>query len=145
MGKIAKKELEALSAAVEYFENEGLPLAVSLRSLLEKFNSKAKDAAEEGVLAPAKVENLLVMYSSGKVVPVIAARSLFWIKQYQVWKQLGPTPEQVETVARWLARQGWLSPMTIDNVAYKWPSYLARALAEKPVTVASRKEFTGED
>lgn len=145
MSRIAKKELEALASAVEYFEAEGIPLADSLRSLLDKFNIKAKDTDDPNCLSPAKVENALVKFSNGKVVPVVAARSIFWIKQYQVWKQMGPTLEQVETVAKWLARQGWLSPMTIDGVAYKWPSYLARAQAEKPVTVASRKEFTGED
>lgn len=149
MNKIAKKELEALASAVEYFEAEGIPLADSLRSLLDKFNTKAKDTDDPNCLSPAKVENALVKFSNGKVVPVVAARSIFWIKQYQVWKQLAPTVDQVETVARWFGRQGWLSPMTIDQVGYKWTSYLARAMADpagnKPQGTNSRKEFTGED
>src|SRR5258708_1169910 len=105
--RVSKKEIEALSAATRYFEQEGLPLFVSLQSLLDKINSKAKERDEPGGLSPAKIENCLVMYSAGKVVPVTAARSIFWIKQYQAWKGLGPTIEQVETVAKWLARQGW--------------------------------------
>lgn len=142
---MAKKEIEALSAAVEFFEQEGLPLSVSLKSLLAKLDAKAKQASDGTGLAPAKIENILVQFSSGKVVPVIAARDIFWIKQYQVWKKYEPTEEQVETVARWLGRQHWLSPLTIDQVSYKWPSYLGRASAEKPIQEASgRKEFTGE-
>lgn len=149
MGRIAKKEMEALSAAVEYFEQEGLPLFLPLKSLLEKLDGKAKDVDSDGVLPVAKIENCLVMYSSGKVVPVTAARNIFWIKQYQAWKALRPTLEQVEVVARWLGNQGWMSPTTIDQVVYKWPSYLARASATKlgsvcPSGTIARKEFTGE-
>lgn len=146
MARVAKKELEALSSAVEYFEQEGLPLFLPLKSLLEKLDSKAKDTSESGP-SPAQIENCLVMYSSGKVVPVTAARNIFWIKQYSQWKALGVKMEQVETVARWLGKQGWMSPMTIDQVAWKWPSYLARASATSEASSAntgSRKEFTGE-
>lgn len=144
--KVAKKEIEALSAAVEYFEREGMPLFVALKSLLGKIDAKAKDTGEEGVLVPAKIENCLVMYSAGKVVPMVSARNIFWIKQYQQWKALAPTIEQVELVARWLSRQHWLSPTTIDRVAYQWPSYLARATAEgKPsVSTGTRVEFVPE-
>lgn len=148
MTRIAKKEIEALSAAVEYFEQEGLPLSLSLKSLLNKLDAKAKDTGEPGTPTPAQIENCLVMYSSGKVVPMVAARNIFWIKQYQQWKSLAPTIEQVELVARWLARQGWMSPTTIDRVAYQWPSYLARATAESRTVSANsgsgRKEFQGE-
>lgn len=123
-----------------------MPLFVALRSLLGKLDSSAKEAPDSTGLSPAKIENCLVMYSSGKVVPMVAARNIFWIKQYQQWRSLGPTLEQVEVVARWLGRQGWMSPTTIDQVAWKWPSYLARATAEKApnVQVVARKEFTGE-
>ena len=146
MTRVAKKEIEALSAAVEFFEQEGMPLSVSLKSLLNKLDAKAKETDDGTGLSPAEIENCLVMYSAGKVVPMVAARNIFWIKQYQQWKSLGPTIEQVELVARWLARQGWMSPTTIDRVAYQWPSFLARATAEgKPVvSTGSRKEFTGE-
>lgn len=145
--RVTKKQTEALAAAVDYFEQEGLPLAVSLRSLLEAIDAKAKTVDDEKGLSPAKIENALVMYSAGKVVPVVAARNVFWIKQYQAWKALGPTIEQVESVARWLGRQGWMSPTTIDRVVYQWPSYLARATTENRTQVqaqAVRKEFTGE-
>lgn len=148
MTRVAKKEIEALSAAVEYFEREGMPLFVALKSLLGKIDAKAKDADDGSYLAPAKIENCLVMYSDGKVVPMIAARNIFWIKQHQQWKSLGPSIEQVELVAKWLSRQHWLSPTTIDRVAYQWPSYLARATAESRLSTGSqgstRKEFTGE-
>lgn len=148
MTRVSKKEIEALSSAVEYFEQEGLPLSVGLKSLLDKLDAKAKDTSEAGP-SPAQIENCLVMYSSGKVVPMVAARNIFWIKQYQQWKSLGASLEQVETVSRWLGRQGWMAPTTIDQVAWKWPSYLARATAEKApnvqnVKLVARKEFTGE-
>lgn len=145
MARVTKKEIEALSSAVEYFEQEGLPLSVGLKSLLGKLDSKAKEATDDKGLSPAKIENCLVMYSAGKVVPVTAAREVYWIKQYQQWKQLNPTIEQLEVVARWLGKQQWLAPTTIDQVVWKWPSYLARASAEaKPQTAGARKEFTGE-
>jgi hypothetical protein len=142
--RLAKKEIEALSSAVEFFEQEGMPLFLPLRSLLQKLDSKAKHV-EDGGMSAAKIENILVMYSGGKIVPTVGARDIFWIKQYSAWKPLAPTIEQLELVARWLGKQHWLSPMTFDQVVYKWPSYLGRASAEKPVQVASsRKEFTGE-
>lgn len=149
MTRVAKKEIEALSAAVDYFEREGLPLSVALKSLLNKLDSKAKDLSEDPKgLSPAKIENCLVMYSDGIVVPMVATRDIFWIKQYQQWKSLSPTIEQVETVAKWLGRQRWMSPTTIDQIAWKWPSYLARASAEvhkAPVLgTSTRKEFDGE-
>lgn len=143
--RIAKAELEALTAAASYFEEEGLPIAKSLKSLLAKFNSKAKDATEGG-LAPSKIEFVLVEFSAGKVVPVVAARDLFWIRQYQTWKQLQPTETQVQVVAKWLATQSWMSPMTIDQVARQWPSFLARSAAGTKVFASqARKEFTGEE
>lgn len=151
MVKIAKKEIEALSAAVDYFEREGLPLSVSLRSLLGKIDAKAKTSEDEKGLSPAKIENCLVMYSAGKVVSITGARNIFWIKQYQQWKALGPTIEQVETVAKWLARQNWMSTasLTIDQVAFKWPSFLAKATHDaaeraKYPSQGTRKEFEGE-
>lgn len=138
--------MEALRAAADFFENEGLPLFKPLRSLLSKFDAKAKVAADEGCMTPAQIENLLVMYSSDKVVPITAARDIFWIKQYSTWKVMAPKPEQVELVARWLGRQAWLSAVTIDQVAYKWPQYLAKATAEgKAQTQVQHAEFTGED
>jgi hypothetical protein len=143
--RVAKKEIEALSSAAEYFEQEGMPLFLPLRSLLQKLDSKAKHVEDDKGLSAAKIENTLVMYSGGKVVPIVGARDIFWIKQYSAWKALAPTVEQLETVARWLGKQQWLSPMTFDQVGYKWPSYLGRASAEKPVQPSSsRKEFTGE-
>lgn len=149
MKRVSKAELEALKAAVDYFECEGLPLYKALKSLLEKFNDKAKAAAEPGSMTPAQIENILVQFSSDKVVPVTAARDIFWIKQYNLWKGYGPNPEQVELVARWLGRQTWMSPMTLDQIAYKWPQYLSKAKAETRVSGLSngscRTEFMGED
>lgn len=143
--RVTKAETEALETAIKYFENEGLPLYKPLKSLLAKFSTKAKVAGEPG-MTPAQIENALVMYSSDKVVPVVAARDVFWIKQYQLWKSLGPTPEQVEKVARWLGNQSWMSPLTIDQVGYKWPQYLSKATAEfKGTQLEGRREFTGEE
>ena len=143
--KATKKEIEALSSAVEYFEQEGLPLFGPLKSVLDKLDAKAKTLETDKGLSPANIENCLVMYSAGKVVPMVAARNIFWIKQYQQWRALGATIEQVSLVAKWLARQSWMSPTTIDRVAYQWPSYLARATAETQVQgTSTRKEFTGE-
>lgn len=147
MARVTKKqEIEALSSAVDYFEQEGLPLFLPLKSLLDRLDAKVK-TADNGGPSPAQIENCLVMYSDGKVVPMVATRNIFWIKQFTQWKSLGVSIEQVELVARWLARQGWMQATTIDQVAWKWPSYLAKATAEGRVaslSSGSRKEYTGE-
>lgn len=146
MTRVAKHELEALASAVEYFESEGLPIYKGLKSLQDKLGAKAKDTPAGG-MTPAQIENVLVQYSSDKVIPVIAARSVFWIKQFGIWKGYGPTETQVQVVARWLGKQAWMSPQTIDQVAWKWPQYLAKAQHDEKQcdNTSFRREFVGEE
>jgi hypothetical protein len=143
--RVPKAELEALAAAAEYIELEGLPIAAKLKSLLARFEEKSKETVDPGHMTAMQVENALVAHSSGKVVPVTGARAIFWIKQAAVWNKIAPKLEDVETVARWLGRQGWMSATTIAETSYKWEQYLAKARADRTqVQVPKRREFTGE-
>lgn len=146
--RATKKHLEALAAAVDYLTAEGLPIAETLKDLLERFNEKAKDNSDPNSLPLARIEALLVAHSGSKVVPIKGAGSQFWIKQYQLWKPYNVTEPQLALVASWLAAQVWLQgSLTVADVGYKWPQYLAKAQGEadrRGPNQRARKEFTGE-
>lgn len=121
------REVEALAAAADFCESQGLPLARDLRSLHAKLTAKPKT---EGADA-AGLERALVAASDGRVVPTPVPGRGFWARLSRRYGDMGATVEQAELVGRWLATQHWASgkQYTLDSLAKWWPTFLARAQA----------------
>src|SRR5262245_31454689 len=121
------REVEALAAAADYCETQGLPLAKELRSVYAKLTTPSPQV--QGADA-AGIEHALVTQSKGRVIAAAGGRA-FWIVQSRVYGDLKATVEDAELVGRWIANQTWLAgrQYTIDTLARVWPNYLARARA----------------
>ena len=121
------REVEALAAAADYCEQQGLPFAASLRSLYDKLTKPVPKTFGAPI---AGIEKALVELSRGKVVRAQGGHS-YWITQSRRYGDMGATVEDAKVVGAWLGKQAWLRQIyTVDSLAFKWPNYLARAKAE---------------
>lgn len=139
------KEVHALQAAAEYCRAEGLPFAADLETLHDKCTRPRPKSISYA--DAARIEKALVENAGGKVVHVAPGMAdTFWIIVSRQLGGHGATVEQAARVGQWFAGQRWLrNPMTVDQVARGWPSYLSRAMAEEEAPrVEPQAEFGGD-
>lgn len=82
---------------------------------------------EPSVNAPA-LEEALIAYSRGKVVPLA---NPIWPRYSRQAALAGATLQDAQVVGEWLYRQGWvqLKSQTLESVLRNWASWLGKARA----------------
>jgi hypothetical protein len=120
------KELAALEEAAKQLADQ--PIGKLLRSLYEKHTKQSSKAKVGSDIAG--IQDALVFWSEGKVVPIKGAAGL-WAQQSNRYAAMGATPDDAFLVGCYLKTQPWCEPAryTIVNLAPQWPNFLAKAKA----------------
>lgn len=93
-----------------------------LAALLAKLDAPKPEPKESGL--PLSAIEVALGYSK-KYAPWLGNPA----RQLKTLHEANATLEQLERVARWADRQGWLDRFTLQSVANSWGSWLSQAMA----------------
>lgn len=125
---VLKAEEEAIRLAVVALETE---------DCLTPKSRAATVTALEGLLAkltapkPEPRESGLPFYSIERALAIGKKYAPWWgspARHVKALHEAGATLDQLEAVARWTDKQGWLEVYTLQSVANNWGSWLAKAM-----------------
>lgn len=110
--------MDALESALDDREDK------QLRKLHGKMVTAFRKTPPPAGMPFCDVEAVLIAHSNGRYVPWVAGNPSALLR---MWYSFKPEPEQLEAVAKWMAKWPPHMTVTFGSIVRKWPDYVARA------------------